>query len=231
LVWTLVSSAVFSPCTHSKCTQQSLSSFEKIKSSNHIILYSTYGLLDLSDVGEANLSANIVSTLQAGCFFGALGAAPAADKWGRRSSLIGSAVLAIIGIIMQTAASGHLTCMYIGRYALKKPTHLALSSSSNLSYPIQSYHWLRSRWRLNDQPPLRLRKRSARYPRRINRSLSAIHHSRNHDCILDQLRCLTPHLRASHVYRSIGNAGLASCSAFSGHAPVQRVAAVVGETG
>ncbi|KAJ5625938.1 hypothetical protein N7510_002247 [Penicillium lagena] len=75
----------------------------------------TYGLLDLSDVGEANLSANIVSTLQAGCFFGALGAAPAADKWGRRNSLIGSAVLAIIGITMQTAASGHLTCMYIGR--------------------------------------------------------------------------------------------------------------------
>ncbi|KAJ5709971.1 hypothetical protein N7493_009563 [Penicillium malachiteum] len=75
----------------------------------------TYGLENLSDVAQANLSANIVSTLQAGCFFGALLASPAADKWGRRLALMGSAVIGIIGVIMQASASGHLPAMYIGR--------------------------------------------------------------------------------------------------------------------
>ncbi|KAJ5763962.1 hypothetical protein N7533_002643 [Penicillium manginii] len=75
----------------------------------------TYGLEGLGPVGQANLSANIVSTLQAGCFFGALVASPCADKWGRKKALIGAAVVGIIGVIMQTAASGHLEAMYIGR--------------------------------------------------------------------------------------------------------------------
>ncbi|KAJ5085540.1 hypothetical protein N7532_010311 [Penicillium argentinense] len=74
-----------------------------------------YGLEGLDKVAQANLSANIVSTLQAGCFFGALLASPAADKWGRKISLIGAAVVGIIGVIMQTAANGHLEAMYIGR--------------------------------------------------------------------------------------------------------------------
>ncbi|KAJ5524978.1 hypothetical protein N7494_011628 [Penicillium frequentans] len=75
----------------------------------------TYGLQDLDSVAQANLSANIVSTLQAGCFFGALLASPAAEKWGRRGALIGSALVGIIGVIMQASASGHLEAMYIGR--------------------------------------------------------------------------------------------------------------------
>lgn len=76
-----------------------------------------YGLEDISEVAAANLSANIVSTLQAGCFFGALVASVVADKWGRKLGLITASVLAIIGVIMQVAASGHLEAMYIGRYA------------------------------------------------------------------------------------------------------------------
>lgn len=75
----------------------------------------TYGLENISKVAAANLSANIVSTLQAGCFFGALVASPVAEKWGRRMALIGAAVVAILGIVMQTAASGHIEVMYIGR--------------------------------------------------------------------------------------------------------------------
>ncbi|CEJ54477.1 hypothetical protein PMG11_00785 [Penicillium brasilianum] len=74
-----------------------------------------YGLTGLSKTAQANLSANIVSTLQAGCFFGALIASPAADRWGRRYALLGAAVLGILGVIMQVAASGHLEAMYIGR--------------------------------------------------------------------------------------------------------------------
>jgi MFS family permease len=72
-------------------------------------------LENTSKVAQANLSANIVSTLQAGCFFGALGASWVADKFGRKRALIGAAVVAILGIVMQTAASGHLEAMYIGR--------------------------------------------------------------------------------------------------------------------
>ncbi|PKY04056.1 general substrate transporter [Aspergillus campestris IBT 28561] len=75
----------------------------------------TYGLNGLDSVGEANLSANIVSTLQAGCFFGALAASVIADKYGRKVGLIAASILAIIGVIMQVAASGHLEAMYIGR--------------------------------------------------------------------------------------------------------------------
>ncbi|KAF7715515.1 MFS-type Sugar/inositol transporter [Penicillium ucsense] len=74
-----------------------------------------YGLSGLNKTEQANLSANIVSTLQAGCFFGALLASPAADRYGRRYALIGAALLGIIGVVMQTAASGHLEAMYIGR--------------------------------------------------------------------------------------------------------------------
>ncbi|GFF91965.1 quinate permease [Aspergillus udagawae] len=74
-----------------------------------------YGLNGLSAVDQANLSANIVSTLQAGCFFGALIASPVADRWGRKPGLISASVLAILGVIMQVAASGHLEALYIGR--------------------------------------------------------------------------------------------------------------------
>ncbi|KAE8350042.1 general substrate transporter [Aspergillus coremiiformis] len=74
-----------------------------------------YGLEGLGAVEEANLSANIVSTLQAGCFFGALISSPVADKWGRKTGLIIASLIAIVGVIMQVAASGRLEVMYIGR--------------------------------------------------------------------------------------------------------------------
>lgn len=89
---------------------------------NSLSLESKYGLQTLDKVGQANLSANIVSTLQAGCFFGALIASPIAERWGRRLSLIGAALVGIVGVIMQTAASGHLEAMYIGRYG-QSPQH------------------------------------------------------------------------------------------------------------
>ncbi|KAL9109407.1 MAG: hypothetical protein Q9227_005914 [Pyrenula ochraceoflavens] len=75
-----------------------------------------YGLTDLSKVAKANLSANIVSTLQAGCFAGALIASPVSDRWGRKPALLISAVFAFIGSMMQTGADGHLAALYVGRY-------------------------------------------------------------------------------------------------------------------
>ncbi|GKT47531.1 high-affinity glucose transporter SNF3 [Colletotrichum spaethianum] len=71
----------------------------------------------MSSTDRANLSANIVSTLQAGCFVGALLAAQAADKFGRRPVLIWAAGgISVIGVILQAAASGHLAAMYVGRF-------------------------------------------------------------------------------------------------------------------
>ncbi|KAL8388799.1 hypothetical protein RB595_008938 [Gaeumannomyces hyphopodioides] len=78
-----------------------------------------YQLTDrhVTALDRANLSANIVSTLQAGCFIGALLAAQAADRWGRRPVLIWAAGgISVIGVVLQAAASGHLAPMYIGRF-------------------------------------------------------------------------------------------------------------------
>ncbi|OJJ02919.1 hypothetical protein ASPVEDRAFT_53510 [Aspergillus versicolor CBS 583.65] len=74
-----------------------------------------YGLDPENKTAQANLSANIVSTLQAGCFFGALAASWVADRFGRKLGLITASFVAILGVIMQVAASGHLEAMYIGR--------------------------------------------------------------------------------------------------------------------
>ncbi|KAL7271225.1 hypothetical protein RUND412_006028 [Rhizina undulata] len=74
-----------------------------------------FGLSHLDTVGGANLEANIVSTLQAGCFFGALAASWFADRFGRRASLFASALIALVGTIMQASSNGRLAVMYVGR--------------------------------------------------------------------------------------------------------------------
>jgi sugar porter (SP) family MFS transporter len=75
-----------------------------------------FGLGDPKSVASANLAANIVSTLQAGCFVGALVASPLTDRFGRKWCLIGVSLVIIIGIIMQSAANGNLGPMYAGRF-------------------------------------------------------------------------------------------------------------------
>ncbi|KAH8807371.1 general substrate transporter [Xylogone sp. PMI_703] len=76
---------------------------------------SKYHFNGLSKSDRATLSANIVSFLQLGCTFGAVIAYPFADKYGRRPALIVSAFVALVGIVMQAAASGFLACMYVAR--------------------------------------------------------------------------------------------------------------------
>lgn len=117
LAWTLASLEGFLLCHHSwrKLHNPFYSSPLATKYANQSAYSSEYGLTGLSKTAQANLSANIVSTLQAGCFFGALVASPAADRWGRRYALLGAATLGILGVIMQAAANGHLEVMYIGR--------------------------------------------------------------------------------------------------------------------
>jgi MFS transporter, SP family, sugar:H+ symporter len=60
-------------------------------------------------------SAAVVSILSAGTFFGALTAAPFGDFMGRRLALVSSACIFIVGVIMQTAATG-LQLFLAGRF-------------------------------------------------------------------------------------------------------------------
>ena len=64
----------------------------------------------------ANLSSNIVSTLQAGCFLGSLVAWPLTNRFGRKWCLICISLVITVGIVMQSAASGNLGPMYTGRF-------------------------------------------------------------------------------------------------------------------
>ncbi|KAF8513808.1 quinate permease [Gautieria morchelliformis] len=70
---------------------------------------------NLSTAAANNISSNIVSVFQGGCFFGALLALPISDRYGRRISLIISSNVFIIGSLLQTFANGSLNMMYAGR--------------------------------------------------------------------------------------------------------------------
>ena len=63
----------------------------------------------------ADLTSNIVSTLQAGCFFGSLASYWSADRFGRRPSLIAAAIITILGVVIQAASDGHTSALYVGR--------------------------------------------------------------------------------------------------------------------
>lgn len=60
-------------------------------------------------------SAEIVSILSAGTFFGALFAAPLADKLGRRKALMAAIVVFTVGVVLQTA-SMRIPLFVAGRY-------------------------------------------------------------------------------------------------------------------
>ena len=61
------------------------------------------------------LMANIVSTFQAGCFFGSLFGFPISEKLGRKINLIVAGLIFSIGAIIQTVSAGNLGMMYTGR--------------------------------------------------------------------------------------------------------------------
>ncbi|KAF4963491.1 hypothetical protein FSARC_8500 [Fusarium sarcochroum] len=75
-----------------------------------------YGLTDKPEAEIANLSSNIVSTIQAGSFLGCIISMWLANFIGRRLSLMVASILVFVGVAMQAAASGHLSLMYIGRF-------------------------------------------------------------------------------------------------------------------
>ncbi|CAG8971341.1 hypothetical protein HYALB_00005959 [Hymenoscyphus albidus] len=81
----------------------------------HAIWVGAFKIDGLDSHQTATLTSNIVSVLQAGCFFGSLFAYWFADKFGRKPSLLISSGTTIVGIIIQTASSGHISALYVGR--------------------------------------------------------------------------------------------------------------------
>ncbi|KAF2275848.1 general substrate transporter [Westerdykella ornata] len=75
-----------------------------------------YGLSGLSKAQKYDLSANIASTLQAGCFLGCFIASWVADRWGRKTSLIFNGLVTIVGCIIQSVSFGSIASMYVGRF-------------------------------------------------------------------------------------------------------------------
>lgn len=74
-----------------------------------------FGLLDASQSTADSFSANIVSLLQAGCFFGSLAVAPLGDKYGRKPALIIAGAAFCIGSLIQTLSYGLIEAMFVGR--------------------------------------------------------------------------------------------------------------------
>lgn len=74
-----------------------------------------FGLDEKPPSAAADLSGNLVTTMQAGAVAGALLSSPYADWKGRKPALLIVAVTGFIGGIMQAVSYGHLSVFYIGR--------------------------------------------------------------------------------------------------------------------
>ena len=74
-----------------------------------------YGIAEMSDAERDSTQANIASTFQVGCFFGALLTFPLAEKYGRKLAIMVAAAVFIIGGVMMTAASGIVNLVIAGR--------------------------------------------------------------------------------------------------------------------
>ncbi|EEY17071.1 quinate permease [Verticillium alfalfae VaMs.102] len=74
-----------------------------------------FDLAGKSQSHRDTVQGNIVSTFQAGCFFGALLTFPLAEKWGRRKTVMLAALVFLIGGTLMTAAHGKLEMIIAGR--------------------------------------------------------------------------------------------------------------------
>lgn len=74
-----------------------------------------FGLLDKTGHDRDTLQGNIVSTFQAGCFFGSLLTFPLAEKYGRKRAVFLAAAVFVIGGSLMTASHGMLTVLITGR--------------------------------------------------------------------------------------------------------------------
>ncbi|KAF3197416.1 hypothetical protein TWF679_003198 [Orbilia oligospora] len=77
---------------------------------------SAFGTDKLNPSDLANTNANIVSCLQGGCFFGSLIAPWFADRFGRKPALLIFSAVCTVGVIIQTASSGYIAAIDVGRF-------------------------------------------------------------------------------------------------------------------
>ncbi|GME53117.1 putative quinate permease protein [Neofusicoccum parvum] len=74
-----------------------------------------FGLADVSSHARDTLQGNIVSTFQAGTFFGALLTFPLGERWGRKKAIMMAICIFLAGGALMTASSGRLGLIYAGR--------------------------------------------------------------------------------------------------------------------
>ncbi|KFA63351.1 hypothetical protein S40285_01821 [Stachybotrys chlorohalonatus IBT 40285] len=74
-----------------------------------------FGLDVISQGARDTIQGNIVSTFQAGCFFGALFTFPLAERLGRRKTILLASLVFLVGGTLMTAANGMMTLIVVGR--------------------------------------------------------------------------------------------------------------------
>ncbi|KAK8063446.1 hypothetical protein PG996_008098 [Apiospora saccharicola] len=74
-----------------------------------------FGWSEVDKTTRDTIQGNIVSTFQAGCFFGALFCFPLAEKFGRRIAIICASLVFLLGATLMTASRGSLEIIYAGR--------------------------------------------------------------------------------------------------------------------
>ncbi|KAJ5480300.1 hypothetical protein N7530_005809 [Penicillium desertorum] len=100
-----------------------------------------FGMERVSDLETDTLEGNIVSTFQAGCFFGSLLTFPLAERFGRKMAIVLAISIFCVGGSLMTAASGHLGMIYAGRaiagfgigsVSLQVPVYIAETSPPSI---------------------------------------------------------------------------------------------------
>ncbi|EMD85928.1 hypothetical protein COCC4DRAFT_146556 [Bipolaris maydis ATCC 48331] len=74
-----------------------------------------FGLNGIPKASRDTIQGNIVSTFQAGCFFGAIFAFPFAERIGRKKTMIIASSIFLLGGTLMTASQGKLNMIYGGR--------------------------------------------------------------------------------------------------------------------
>lgn len=105
-----------------------------LQCSGWLILLSEFGIDHLNPLAASNLSANLVSVMQAGAIAGALAANPLVDKIGRKPGLMVVSVFAFIGGILQAVSFGSFVCFYIGRSVSSYSLIKYLSTNSHFRF-------------------------------------------------------------------------------------------------
>lgn len=74
-----------------------------------------FGVNGMTPLERDDLQANIVSTFQIGCLFGALLTFPLGDKFGRKKTIMMTAIVFTFGAVLMAASSGKVALIIVGR--------------------------------------------------------------------------------------------------------------------